>query len=248
MEYVKEEREISVKEMFSYVLFNWKRVLGITIAVVLIVVIINIFDTVKYASIFGIVPVIKVLLKSCAIYGILSGGLCVFYYAVTFLFTDKIKSVNDFSNATNIPVIAYTPNKTQNGKIDRFIKKIFGVKVQANKYKEYENYVVKAIELELISKNVNVEQVVIITSANSLEIQEIVDAMNENTNSNIAFLNAGDISGSADAIDKVMKTDYVVLVEKQGESKYSELKRTCKKLTAWNKNILGAVITNVDAI
>ena len=68
------------------------------------------------------------------------------------------------------------------------------------------------------------------------------------SNDNIKLLSAGDIWTNEKAIDIVMKANYIILAERQGSSKYSELEQTCKQLESWNKEILGTVLLDVDAL
>ena len=45
-----------------------------------------------------------------------------------------------------------------------------------------------------------------------------------------------------------MEADYVILVEAQEKSTYSEIERELEQLLAWKKKVLGVVVVDVDAI
>ena len=45
-----------------------------------------------------------------------------------------------------------------------------------------------------------------------------------------------------------MSADYVVLVEKQEESCYTQITRELEALFAWNKKVLGFIVIGVDAV
>lgn len=50
------------------------------------------------------------------------------------------------------------------------------------------------------------------------------------------------------AVPAVMEADYVILVEAQERSTYSEIERELEQLLAWKKKVLGVVVVDVDAI
>ena len=78
------------------------------------------------------------------------------------------------------------------------------------------------------------------------EIQKVLDAMDLKTN--YTLICAPDILTNADSIDKVSSADCVVLVEAQEHSLLSNIRKELESLNAWNKPVLGAIITNTDAI
>lgn len=56
------------------------------------------------------------------------------------------------------------------------------------------------------------------------------------------------ILGNPSAVSEVMSADYVVLVEKQEESCYTQITRELEALFAWNKKVLGFIVIGVDAV
>ncbi len=50
------------------------------------------------------------------------------------------------------------------------------------------------------------------------------------------------------AVPAAMAADYVVLIEKQEESTYTQIERELEELAAWKKKVLGVIVIGVDAI
>lgn len=50
------------------------------------------------------------------------------------------------------------------------------------------------------------------------------------------------------SVSAVMDADYVILVEKQEESSYSQIERELEELKAWKKEVLGVIVLGVDGI
>ena len=51
-----------------------------------------------------------------------------------------------------------------------------------------------------------------------------------------------------DAVSAVMNANYVILVEKQEESSYSQIERELEELKAWKKEVLGVIVLGVDGV
>ena len=248
MEYIKDEKEISIKELIVSVLLQWKKILIVGVIAILIVVIGNISEAIKYIDILGAGKVVKILLKQSIIYGILAAVACGGYYAAVYLFTDNIKSVNDFVGATNIPVIGCIPDSKNKGRIDRLIKKIVGVRLYKDNRDEYIAHIAKTIEADLMARNVSKTDVACVVSSGVENATSLVKAIDNKMSADISLVNAGDINVSSEGVSAVMQTKYIILLEQEGASKYRELKHTCQKLSSWNKDILGAVLVDVDSI
>lgn len=78
------------------------------------------------------------------------------------------------------------------------------------------------------------------------EIQKVLDSMD--LKSTYTLICAPDILTNADSIDKVSTADCVVLVEAQELSLLNNISKELEALKAWNKPVLGAIITNTDAV
>lgn len=50
------------------------------------------------------------------------------------------------------------------------------------------------------------------------------------------------------SVSAIMDADYVILVEKQEESTYSQIERELEELKAWKKEVLGVIVLGVDGI
>lgn len=57
-----------------------------------------------------------------------------------------------------------------------------------------------------------------------------------------------DILGDPAAVPAVMGADYVVLVERQERSTYTQIERELEQLAAWKKKVLGFIVVGVDAV
>ena len=56
------------------------------------------------------------------------------------------------------------------------------------------------------------------------------------------------ILADASAVSRVLAADYVVLVEEQEKSSYSQIEQELEQLGAWKKKVLGIVVVGVDAV
>ena len=252
MNYIKEEKAIDLKELLFTLCLKWRSVISITLLSAVLVIAVNIPGLVEYKNELGMQLLVKPLLKNIILVSAASFVFMVFVYLCRYMCIDNIKSVQDYLNMTSVFLIGSIPieKKCKKSRLDKFIKRISGIKIQAS---ERDNLIKRSslvIERNIISKmtgdSVNVAVVSSCSSDESLELFELLQ--NCISSDTIRIIDAGDIMNSAEAIKIVSESDYIVLAERQGKSKYSEFNQTCKQLALWNKEILGTILLDVDAL
>lgn len=250
MEFMKSERELSVKELFCNVLSKWRSILFTVLIAVVITVGINVPSAKEYVGVIGRATVIKALIKQVFIIGVLTGGALVVVYVFKFLFTDTVKSVNEFKLICNINFLGSMIDEStkKTGKIDTVIKKINGIKYQKKDAERYIEHIAKVIENSIDLKGNSKVTIAIVSSCANKVCDEAVDMLKEKVMSEINLVSAGDVTMSPTAITQVIEADYVILAESIGVSKYYEIEQTVTKICEMKKNVMGMVLLNAHAI
>ncbi len=252
MIYIKEEKELSVKDIFFDICAKWRSVIGICFLGVFVVALVNVPSFLQYKEVLGLSGVCKVLIKHLVVVGIVIAFCVIVFYAIKYLVSDTIKSVEEYSLYSNVKILGVIPQKNNKKHffIDKIIKKYRGIKLFSTNRDCLIKRVANVINTEIGLKDLkNIVSIAVVSSCSASESDEFVKLVESKVLSdNIKLLSAGDIMVSADAINIIYKADCVILVERQGKSKYSEMKKTCEMLDSWNKEIMGAILLDVDAI
>lgn len=251
MNYFKEEREISIKEIFYYVCSRWRSIAAVVVFSMIVVMAINIPGAIEYHIILGDSVIAKEIAKYMIIVGVLLGVLITIFYVMKFLFTDTIKSVNEFAMICKMDIIGkIVAKKHKNSIFDRWLRKLNGIKIVYKEKEQHAEYIAKVIGKSVQDCNNQSEKVKIaIISSNNLETAKTVEqTVGVRVDSNIELFSVGDICASPEALTYVMDAEFVILAECQGKSKYYEMEQVISKLKLWNKKILGVILIDVDAL
>lgn len=251
MNFVKEEKDVNLKELFLDVVGKWRSIVISSIVAMIVVAIINVPGMIKFKDILGVSVVLIEAIKYSIIAFVVVAAICVVVYAFVYMFSDKIKSVIDYNLSCNLKLLGEIPcnESKRNLFIDKVIKKIRGIKIAYSKRDNLIERVANVILAEIYIRNKEVCKIAVVSSVAENVASEFVDLLDDKiTKERVEIVSAGDILTSETSIKQVMEADYVILAERQGKSKYSELEQTCKQLTSWNKEILGTVLLDVDAL
>ncbi|MDE7325034.1 MAG: hypothetical protein K2N63_01955, partial [Lachnospiraceae bacterium] len=90
------------------------------------------------------------------------------------------------------------------------------------------------------------EKLVFTGNAAQKEIEKLLSSMEWGNSCTVRC--APSILKDPSAVKTVMEADYVVLVEKQEGSTYSQIERELSELVAWKKKVLGFIVIDVDAV
>lgn len=251
MDYFKEEKEISIKELLFSVVLKWRSIISIILITMVASILINSIYAIRYIDILGKSLIISAIIKQVVINAIVSGLIMGCVYAFVHLFTDTIKSVQEFTMVCNMSIVGCIANDKvkNNSKIDKLIKKSKGIKYKIDEIESQKEYIAKVIERSLLAENTKEKQIVAIVSSCSVEYsKQVTDAIKEKITNMIEIIAVDDINNSPSAIDDILNADYIIFAESEGKSKYYEFDQAIRKIQEWNKKILGIILVNVDAI
>lgn len=251
MNFIKEERDINIKELLLHVFAKWRSILATGTCGVLLVFIINFANVLKYRKILGNTVVIVELLKYIAIGFAVPIVISIVFYAFRYMFSDIIKSTNEYNMTSELKLLGGIPKLDikNNCFIDKIIKKCMGIKILHADRDKLIKRVYNVIAAESLLRDKDVYMIAVVSSYKNETTESFVETLNPAlAMQNLRIVSAGDILVNENAINIVMEADYVVVVEQQGKSKYSEFEQTCKNLESWNKKILGTVLLDVDAL
>ena len=251
MDFFKQEKEISIKDMFFCIAIKWRSILYVMLLAALATFIVNIVPSLKYAAILGVGVVGKALVTQIALVCVVSVICIIAVYVVVFMFTDTIKSANECASFCSIPIIGCIVKKKhkKNNILDICIKKGGGIKYRVDDVEQHKQCLSKIVENVVLKDQKESKKRIVVVSSYSLECAErIKEAIDCGVKSNIEVLVAGDIRLYPDAIDKIASAEYVICAECQGKSKYHDLKKLVTEIAGWKKEIVGIVIEEVDGI
>ena len=248
MSLVKDEKDISIKELLCYVSLKWRRILLFIILSMVLVVTLNIRSAYKYTEFLSTNVIISAIIKRMILVGAVTGVFSIFCYILKFILADTIKSVNEFYRVCDIKVIGCFTSEKKHSKIDELIKKAFGLKILKEDISNCASYAAKIIEVDIV-KELNTDEVVLALISSDLKMEEIEyvrELLNKYMSKKVRFIPTPEIDTHAEAIDKVIESDGVILIEKRGISKYSNIEKKCNRILSWNKNIMGVILLDMD--
>ena len=252
MKVVKDDRSINLKELLFYVISRWRSFIVVALLTVLITIIINCPNVLFYAKQEGVEFVCTLMIKSILTY-VLASILFVFVvYASRYIFSDTIKSVNEYLSTCELRLIGVIPKEKEKrlSCIDKFVRNCSGIRTSGKNRDKLQKRISNVIVCEIeTGKNINKPNITIVSSYSDETAEQLYNLLFEDFPAEYATLViAGDIFESAYAVEAVMKADYIVLAESQDNTRYFELVRLCKELESWKKNILGTVLMDVDTV
>lgn len=248
-----EEREIDLKDLLYYIFKKWRRLLLSAVIVMILLLLFRIPVLIKLNS---VADVLKQSAKYVVI-GVLAGLLLMcFVYAVFYVINGKIKSENEFMTNCRLSVLEVLPKKNSkklNG-IDRLIRRMFGVDRHTEDFDKLTDRLAEEIRAMLSAINgekndIKEDLYIGIVSTDSGETaSELADLVNSRFNGTAKVVAAGDILKSAESVQTVMMSDKIIMVERIAASRYQKVEAAYKKLEKWQKDIVGVVLVDGDAI
>lgn len=247
-----EERQINIRELVFAIIQKWRRIAVCTLISMVLTGIINIPSAIKYVNQLGVILVIKTLLKQVLFIGIITLVGIVIIYFFMYITSDKIKSVVDYSLNCDIKLLGISTRKnyTYNNFFDRYIKKCRGINVHYSEQDEYIKRIINVIKAELAVRDNEAEFKIALVSecANEVisDLKKLLDEKIEDEK--IVFTLAGDVLKSAESVDTVMRAKYIIMVGCEEMTTYSNLNNSLELMKTWQKDIIGMILVNVDAM
>lgn len=242
------EKEVNLKELFYIVCKQWRYILLIPIISSVILLITKIKNIMSGTQDLNIMEsVFNPILIGYAL-GVLVVAL---FCTCRFAMSDRIKSPTELWNYSNINLIGVIPRPQakRDRKFDFFVKRVLGkIKIKRNDCDELVKCIVSEIKAEINIKAKGKSRIALVSSDSLETASEFESLIRDKLPDEISLCLSGDIRLSSEGIKSAAEADYVILVERQFKSRYSDLEEICRRLKIWKKEILGIVLLDVDAV
>ncbi|MBP3610845.1 MAG: hypothetical protein J6J42_10990 [Lachnospiraceae bacterium] len=195
--------------------------------------------------------VIKNAIKLVIIGGVIGGVVMVVVVAFSALMSGKLLNSDDIKNRFGLRVIGQLPGervKKPFAFVSRWFSVFGGITVTPEDYERLAKMVGTSIKSDLVSRKeaVDWKKIAFTGMVSTEELEKAVTAMS--MDKSYTAICAPDILTNAESIEKVAGADCIILVEKQEQTKVSDIAKEMEALKAWNKIVLGIVIVNADAV
>lgn len=190
------------------------------------------------------------------ILGFLAGAvLAAIFIAFCYIMSDKLQDADNLKNRYGLRVIAQVP-KVHKKRVwvgfDRLFARMGGLPLYERDAAALAKVAAQSVKAELMALGAmtgNGSGKVKLAFTGNISVAEI-----EKLLSNMDFGEGyqaeavKSILADASAVSRVLAADYVVLVEEQEKSSYSQIEQELEQLGAWKKKVLGIVVVGVDAV
>lgn len=197
---------------------------------------------------------LKKMILGFIIVGVLVAG----FIAFRSILSDKVQSAQDLRGRFGLRIIAQIPlvrKKRILTWIDRSFAKIGGLAVNEKDAEQLTALAAQSIKAELATHTNEVTDTVAANqkirlaftgNVSESEIKNLLSGMKWEEGFSVGSV--PNILQNPDAVSAVTNADYIILVEKQEESTYSQIERELEELKAWKKEVLGVIVLGVDGI
>lgn len=194
--------------------------------------------------------IVKDSIKKMILCFIIVVVLVVGVLAVCYIVSDKVRDAKDLKNRFGLRVLAEIPKARKKrcfGWVDSMFAKMCGLVLKESEAELLTKVAAQSMSAELAAHMGDAAKKLVFTgSIREEEIKSLLSGME--WASGISVCSVASILCDPSAVTAVMDADYVVLVEKQEESCYSQIERELEKLAAWKKEVLGVIVLGVDGI
>lgn len=192
----------------------------------------------------------KNAIKLTIIAGLAVGVLACGIIAVGCILSGSLKNPVDMKSRFGLRIIAQLPQERQKKKPFAFFSRWFaafgGIKTVPEDYDKLAKMAGTSIKSDLTAQNTGYKTIAFTGTLAEEELQRVIDATG--LKDSYTVLSASDILTNAASIEQLSAADCVVLVEKQEYSVLTDIEKELESLKAWNKPVLGVIITNTDAV
>lgn len=192
----------------------------------------------------------KNAIKMTIIAGLVVGVLACGSIAVGCILSGILKNPADLKNRFGLRIIAQLPKAREKKKPFAFFSRWFaafgGIKTVPEDYDKLAKMAGTSIKSDLSAQDTGYKTIAFTGTLAEEELQRVIDATG--LKDSYTVLSAADILTNAASIDQLTGADCVVLVEKQECSVLTDIEKELESLKAWNKPVLGVIVTNTDAV
>ena len=245
MNYLRDEKVISIKEWIYAVFSKWRSILAVSLVTFIVVLSANIVEAIPYLKVLPKSVIISAILKQVIIINVLVAFVMIFVYAIRFVFSDVVKTETELKMTIKLDVLGDISEAAykKNNLLDKKLNKYIGVKRAENLDMATER-VANIIKAKNNIENTDKIKIAIVSSECESYAVKCVDKLKSLVDNDIDLVLAGDVMVSPEAVKVVSDIDYVILAESINKSKYSVINDTCNQLNIWNKSILGIVFVD----
>lgn len=200
--------------------------------------------------------IVKNSIKMMILGFIIGAVLAAVYIAFRYIMSDKLQDARDLKNRFGLRVIAQLP-KVHGKRVwvgfDRMFAKMGGLPLKESDAGELAKVAAQSVSAEITARvkeeaaaGKNPVKLAFTGNVGQEEIEKLLSSMQWKGGYSVSCVPS--ILSNPSAVPAVMDADYVVLVEGQEKSTYTQIERELEQLTAWKKQVLGFIVTQVDAV
>lgn len=195
--------------------------------------------------------IVKSAIKLMIIGGLAGGVLIAAIVAFVAMMSGKLLNPEDIKRRYGVRVIGELPTarvKKPFAFVSRWFAALGGVTVKPEDYDRLAQRIGSGLKSELGSdeEKQDWKKIVFVGSVSGDEMERVLPGLG--MDSSYTLIAAPDVLTDAVAVERVTAADCVVLIEKQECTVLADITKELEALKAWNKPVIGAIITNVDAV
>ncbi len=244
MEYLKDEKVISIKELIYAICSKWRSIFSVVMITAISVLAINIFKGISYMDVLPKSVLIGAIIKQVILLCIVVAFVIVFIYAVQFVFSDRVKTETELRMTMKLELLGNISdgNYKKNTWLDKKLRSYIGVKTCESTEKSVERVANVIRANKDVKYDSNSVKIAVVSSCSIETAKKCVEMLKTEISVDIDIVLAGDIMDSPNAVKTATDADCVILAEGIGKSKYGSINDVCHQLSLWNKDIMGIVI------
>ena len=190
---------------------------------------------------------------------IIGGILATIFIAFSYIMSDKLQDAKELKERFGLRVIAQIPRVHKKRVwvgLDRLFAHMAGLMFKENDVGALTKVASQSVCAELMvrgsescvqgMKNDPKIKLVFTGNVSKEESEELLSGMSWGEGYSVQCVS--NVLRDPAAIPTVTNADYIILVEKQEKSTYSEIGRELEAFKAWKKEVLGVIVIGVDAI
>lgn len=201
--------------------------------------------------------IIKGSIKILILGFIIGAVLAAVFIAFQYIMSDKLQDAKELKNRFGLRVIAQIPQVHKKRVwvgFDRLFAHMGGLSMKESDAGNLAMVAARSVQAELEALQAEKKEsdasgkvnLVCTGTIDQREIESLLSGMKWEKGYSVEQIPS--ILRDPSAVPAAMAADYVVLIEKQEESTYTQIERELEELAAWKKKVLGVIVIGVDAI
>lgn len=202
---------------------------------------------------YGLVTIVKSSIKRMILAFIVLAAFVIAIIVFRYIVSDEVQDAKDLKNRLGLRLIAEIPKvhkKRVWGWVDRIFAHMCGLTLAESDLERLTGVAAQSISAELAARTESGDKenpkIVFTGSIGEEELQKLLSGMKWDNSFSVS--SASNILHDPSAVSAVQDADYVILVEQQEESRYSQIELELENLMAWKKEVLGVIVLGVDGI